>query len=223
MTTERQAGWMDVLKYGIGLGLILWAIDCAAQPLTLHDPAFLGNVVGAAAAASCTTVNVAYESDSSRTQFANQPGTTWVASLINASSLTNSFSCCKAEFLFDLGGSPSMTLTALIWANDDKGTPADLTDDTPSGAPLYTSTSTLDASAITAKAWYSFDFGSVALTVGTHYWIGINSSAFDGSNYCWWQRGSTGAALQIRKSTDGSTWTVVSQTRQSDARLYSSP
>jgi len=93
----------------------------------------------------------------------------------------------------------------------------------PNASPLATSTNTItSADVATTQGWITFYFTGLAVTNGTHYYIGIKASSTSASNYYTCRSGAI-ASGDIQQSAAGTTTWGATGTRQWYQRTYSSP
>lgn len=107
-------------------------------------------------------------------------------------------------------GSPSNTIT-LALCTDSGGNPDSCTN----------ADGTLDGSTTTGTlAWYKFNFSTgYNLTNGTTYHIRLYASAVSTSNYHKWGYCTSASGREIRRSSDGSSWTSWGSDNQGNFKL----
>lgn len=132
---------------------------------------------------------------------------------------STTYTMTAAEFwAWRVKGTPGYNVTAYIYA-DDGNRP---------GALLGASTNAINAATL-ANVWnggpYKFTFTSVPLTAGARYWIGLGASASgDANNFIAIglnNASGQGAAENLYRSTDGTTWSTFSTLYSVRFRTYS--
>jgi hypothetical protein len=180
----------------------LFAPAASAQFLAGRSRSFVA--VGASGSL-CTTVQDTVGSSAANANVGDVTGMTFFAGAVTPAS---SYDLCKVEVFCAKVGSPTMNLTAYIWASSGS---------TP-GALLATGQTRNASTAPASVDWFAFDL-SYSLTASTKYYIGLGCSAVDAANYINWRRGATSTG-ETDTSSDGSSWLSAS-TRQPYMRTYS--
>lgn len=196
------------------------AASAASAGLNNQNPGWIGSLGGGSEPAACETLEYEQTSNTSGRTLGDVTARTWKASVIAASELSSGFTMCRMTVELAPVGSPTQTITAYIFSNNNNSTPSDYTDDSPATL-LATSTSTLSASSVTAQGWYEFTFAGLAMTASTDYWVVLKSSAVDASNHLLWMSTSAGVEEETRNSENGSAWSGDSSSRGLAVRLYS--
>lgn len=93
----------------------------------------------------------------------------------------------------------------------------------PDASPLATSTNTIvSADVSTSQGWIAFDFTGLAVTNGTHYYIGIKASSTNAAEYYTCRSGAI-ASGDVQQSAAGTTTWGATGTRMWYQRTYVSP
>lgn len=167
-----------------------------------------------ATSGSTYTLQETFGGDSSDSpNFADASGQTYMSSEVVAGS---SYTITKIELRMRrvTAGGSAADLVCEIRA--DAGTKPD----TP---PLATSTNTVvSADVSTSQGWITFTFTGLAVTSGTHYYIGVKASSVDAAEYYTCRGGGIGSG-DVQKSVAGTTTWATQSTRQWYQRTYVSP
>lgn len=159
-------------------------------------------------------------------QIADTVSNLWRGShiIVGSDGSAGGYTCTRIGAYLYKTGSPTQTITAELYSHDG-------VNDWPNSL-LATSTTTVDASSITATAsasaeLFTWDFSGQSLSNATSYWVVLQTGASsnDASNYIWWSRFTNNPADRaqtITRSVDGSSWANVTETRQLRTITYSS-
>jgi len=169
-----------------------------------------GYTLNLGVAASCSTIQQSFSTeDVTANALGQAAATVYIGQQITANA---SYNVCKIVVKLMKGGT-GQNVTASIYSDDSSDGP---------NASLG-SCGTVLAADISDVAFEEETFTCspvIALTSGTKYWIVLNTSGWNFTNYIQWQRGDE-ASSNIDNDADGTgTWSDYTTTRKSSFKLY---